>query len=96
MRPYTVLLGIVMGSTVSLAVGLVLTFVVFLFLPEYEDQIADERGPLLQAIAVFVMMAAAASAGFYGEVRQLGWRRPAQLATVVLVVLAAWIYWPRT
>ena len=33
MRPLAVLLGIVMGSTVSVAVGLAMTLTVFLFLP---------------------------------------------------------------
>ena len=35
MRPLVVLLGIVMGSTVSIAVALLMTGVVFLLLPEY-------------------------------------------------------------
>lgn len=85
-----------MGSTVSLAVGLILTFVVFLFLPEYSEQLADERGPLLQAIAIFVTMAAAASASFYGEIRLLAWRHFAQMATLAMLAVAVWAYWPRT
>ena len=42
MRPLVVLLGIVMGSTVSIAVALLLTGVVFLLLPEYGARLADE------------------------------------------------------
>ena len=47
LRPLVVLLGIVMGSTVSIALALVLTGVVFLLLPEYGARLADESGPLL-------------------------------------------------
>ena len=40
MRPFVVLLGIVMGSTVSIAAALLLTGVVFLLLPEYGARLA--------------------------------------------------------
>ena len=41
MHPLAMLLGIVMGSAVSITVALVLTLVVFMFLPEYADRIGD-------------------------------------------------------
>ena len=53
MRPLAVLIGIVMGSAVSLAVGLGLTWVTLQFLPEYADQLSQERAPLGQAIAAY-------------------------------------------
>lgn len=95
MRPLTVLLGIVMGSTVSLSVGLLLTWIVLLFLPEYEAQFAHERGPLARAIAIFTLTAAAAAASFYGEIRQSRWRLATHAATVMFLGLAVWVYWPR-
>jgi hypothetical protein len=88
------LLGIVMGSTVSLAVGLALTQVVFLLLPEYSDRLAPEQGPLGRALGLFILLAACSSAAFYGEIRQRGWRRAAQAATVVMLAVATWTYWP--
>ena len=51
MHPLAMLLGIVMGSAVSITVALVLTLVVFLFLPEYADRIGEEFPPLLSALA---------------------------------------------
>jgi hypothetical protein len=95
MRPLTVLVGIVMGSAVSLAVGLLLTWIVLLFLPEYSEQLAQERGPLAQAIAIFGLIAAAAATGFYGEIRERRWRLAAHVATVMFLSLAVWTYWPR-
>ena len=40
MRPLTLLLGIVMGSTVSLAVGLLGTWIIILFLPQQAARFA--------------------------------------------------------
>src|SRR5262249_55556506 len=53
MRPLAVLLGIVMGSAVSLAVGLGMTFIVFLFMPQHAERLLPEKGPLLQGILLF-------------------------------------------
>ena len=69
MRPLVVLLGIVMGSTVSIAVALLLTGVVFLLLPEYGERLAEERSPLLVACLLSVLLAGVAAASFYGELR---------------------------
>jgi hypothetical protein len=95
MRPLAVLIGIVMGSAVSLAVGLLLTWVTLQFLPEYATLLAAERAPLGQAIAVFTLISAAAGVSFYGEIRARGWRFAAHAATVAFLGLAVWLYWPR-
>jgi hypothetical protein len=80
MRPITVLLGIIMGSTVSLAFCLFLVWVVILLLPSNEQGFAPEYATLLKAVAVFTVYAVASSASFYGEVRRdSDQRRPAQV-----------------
>ena len=66
MRPLTALLAILSGSAVALAVGLILTWIVILFLPADEARFAPERGPLLRAILVFTVFAAISAASFYG------------------------------
>jgi len=95
MRPLAVLLGIVMGSTVSIAIGLAMTLVVFLFLPEYSERIAGEFAPLLRALAVTVLLAAVAIASFYGELRSLRWRRVAHAGLALLLVAVALLAVPR-
>lgn len=95
MRPLAVLIGIVMGSAVSLAVGLALTWVVFLFLPDQEARLAPERGPLMQAVALFTVMAAMAATSFIGELRRRPWRPVAHLGLVATLGVAIWVYWPR-
>jgi len=84
-----------MGSAVSLAVGLLLTWITLLFLPEYAAQLTQERAPLAEAIAVFTLISAAAGASFYAEIRERRWRFAAHAATVAFLGLAVWLYWPR-
>lgn len=95
MRPLVVLLGIVMGSTVSIAVALLLTGVVFLLLPEYSARLADESGPLMWACLLSVLLATIASTSFYGELRQRGWRYAAHVALTLMLAVALWTYWPK-
>ena len=95
MRPFVVLLGIVMGSTVSIAVALLMTGVVFLLLPEYGQRLAEERYPLLTACLLSVFLAAVSGASFYGEVKSLRWRFAAHGALLVMLILSLWTYWPR-
>jgi hypothetical protein len=83
-----------MGSAVALFGGLLLTYLVFLLLPEFHDELSAEFMPLLQAIAWAALLAAASIAGFFGEIRHLAWRRGAQLATVVALGGIGWRYWP--
>lgn len=94
MRPLAVLLGIVMGSAVSIAVGLILTWVVFLFLSDSAARFAPERLPLARGIAVFTLVSAASAASFYGELRVQHWRFASHTALAALLGLAAWLYWP--
>jgi hypothetical protein len=96
MRPLVVLLGIVMGSTVSIAVALLLTGVVFLLLPEYGDRLADERRPLVWACLLSAVLATIAATSFYGELRQRGWRHVAHAGLVAMLAIALWTYWPKS
>lgn len=97
MRPLTFLLAILTGSTVALSIGLLLTWVVILFLPQNEAQFAPEHGPLLRAVAVFSLFAAAAAASLYSEmaVRPRAARLAAHCATVAMFGVAVWMYWPK-
>jgi hypothetical protein len=94
MRPLAVLLGIVMGSTVSLAVGLALTWVVFMLMPEHAERLAPEREPLARAIGLFTLLAGASAASFYGALKGLPWRWLAYLALTGLLALTVSVYWP--
>jgi hypothetical protein len=95
LRPLVVLLGIVMGSTVSIALALVLTGVVFLLLPEYGARLSEESRPLALACLLSVALAAIAATSFYGELRLRAWRLGAHAALFVSLALVLWTYWPK-
>jgi hypothetical protein len=84
-----------MGSAVALAVGLIMTWIVILFLPSDEARFAPEHAPLMRAILVFTVFAALAAASFYGELRERAWRPLAHLATLAMLGVAVWTYWPK-
>ena len=94
MHPLAMLLGIVMGSAVSITVALMLTLVVFMFLPECADRIGEEFPPLLSALAGSAFMAALGGAAFVGELRAARWRRPVQGLLFALIAVFIWWYWP--
>ncbi len=84
-----------MGSTVSIAVALLLTGLVFLLLPEYAERLAEERGPLRWACLLSVVLATIASTSFYGELRHRGWRYAAHGVLTLMLAVALWTYWPK-
>ena len=95
MRPLAALLAILMGSAVALAVGLIMTWIVILFLPADEARFAPEQPALVRAMVVFTIFAAATAGSFYGEQRQRPWRLAAHAATLAMFALAVWLYWPK-
>jgi cytochrome bd-type quinol oxidase subunit 2 len=95
MRPLVVLLGIVMGSTVSIALGLVMTGVVFLLIQDTDSRLADESRPLMGNILLSVALAAVAFGSFLGELKQRRWRLAAHAGLILMLGIAFWTYWPR-
>ncbi|MEO8063141.1 MAG: hypothetical protein ABI821_10365 [Pseudomonadota bacterium] len=84
-----------MGSTVSIAIALLLTGVVFLLIPEYGARLAEESRPLMAACLLSVLLAAVAASSFYGELRSRGWRFAAHAGLAMMLAVALWVYWPK-
>jgi len=95
MRPLAVLIAIVTGSAVSLAVGLLMTGAVLLFMPAQDERFVAETGPLLQAILLFTLLSAASGAALYGELRSRRWKLGAMAGMVAMLGVAVLTYWPR-
>jgi hypothetical protein len=83
-----------LGSAASLFIGLSLTAIVFLFLPEYSERLEGEWRPLLTGIVWTCLLTAVAAASFVGELRRTRWRRAAQVLLVVGTGLVLWRYLP--
>jgi O-antigen/teichoic acid export membrane protein len=88
-------LAILAGSAIALAIGLLMTWIVILFLPADEARFAPEHAALIRAILVFTLFAAASSASFYAQQRERRWRGGAHAATLAMFALAVWLYWPK-
>jgi hypothetical protein len=95
MRPLTMLIGIVMGSTVAIALGLAMVLIIFLILAGDHAELRAEFVPLLRSAGLFTLLSTAAIASFLGEVRQRAWRRLPQGALLAGLIIAVWMYWPR-
>jgi hypothetical protein len=93
-QPLVALIGVVMGSSVALFMGLVMTWLVFLMMPEYHDRLAGEFRPLLQAIAWAALLVGVSVAAFLGQLKAKPWRPLAQMGLVAAVLLVGWNYWP--
>ena len=95
MRPLAVLIGIVMGSSVAIALGLGMVLIIFLILAGERSELEAEFAPLLRATGLFAALSAAAAASFFGELKGARWRPYAFVALIGTLALVTWTYWPR-
>ena len=95
MRPLAALLAILAGSAIALAVGLLMTWIVILFLPAEEARFAPEQPALIRAVLIFGAFALVSSSSFYGQQRERRWRLLAHAATLGMFAVAVWLYWPK-
>jgi len=95
MTPLAVLTGILMGSAVTIALGLAMVLVVFLILAGEHPRLATEYASLLKSFGLFFALALAAAYAFLGVLRLRPWRWYAQAATWLMIGVIALYYWPR-
>ncbi|MDF3019194.1 MAG: hypothetical protein K0Q92_497 [Steroidobacteraceae bacterium] len=84
-----------MGSTVSIALGLLMTGAVFLLLNDSDSRLADESRPLMATCLISVLLAGVAAASFFSELKHLRWRYLAHAVLVSGLAFAVWTYWPK-
>lgn len=95
MSPLAVFTGIIMGSAVTIAIGLAMVLVVFLSLSHEQARVAGEYGSLIKGFALFLALAFASSYAFIGTLRVTRWRWAAQAGTWAVIALIAVHYWPK-
>ena len=95
MRPFTVLIGIVLGSAASITFGLATVLIVFFVLMGEHPELPREMPQLARSLAAFAGLTAASAASFLGQVRERPWRRRAHAATAICLACMVLLYWPR-
>jgi hypothetical protein len=95
MSPLAVLTAIIMGSAVTITIGLALVIVVFLALSGDHPRLAREYWSLLRSFALFLALSLVAGYAFVGTLRRRRWLWAAQAATWLAVAVIGWYYWPQ-
>jgi hypothetical protein len=95
MRPFTVLIGIILGSAASITFGLGTVLIVFWVLAgEHPDLMRELPQLVLNSIA-FAVLTAASAGSFLGQLKARSWRGWAHLATALSLGAVVLLYWPR-
>ncbi len=99
MRPFTVLIGILLGSAASITFGLATVSIIFAVIahqhPELSPDLAPEIPRLLLSLLFFALLTAASAGSFLGQVRLKRWRGWAHLVTLACLAGMFMSYWPR-
>lgn len=95
MRPFTVLIGIVLGSAASITFGLGAVLIVFLVLKGEHPDLSRELPQLLGSWVAFGVLTAASAGSFLGQVKARSWRGWAHLATAACLMGVVMLYWPK-
>jgi hypothetical protein len=95
MRPFTVLIGIILGSAASFSFGLGTVLIVFLVLGPQHPELPRELPRVARSLAAFAILTAASAGSFLGEAKLRPWRGWAHLATGICLCGVILLYWPR-
>ena len=95
MRPFTVLIGIVLGSAASITFGLGAVLIVFCVLAGEHPELSRELPQLLWSLTSFAGLTAASAGSFLGQIKVRPWRGWAHLATAACLGGLILLYWPR-
>jgi hypothetical protein len=94
MRPFTVLIGIVLGSAASITFGLGTVLIVFCVLRGQNPDLSREMPQLVLSLFAFGVLTAASAGSFLGQVKSRPWRRWAHLATLACLGAVILLFWP--
>jgi hypothetical protein len=95
MRPFTVLIGIILGTAASFSFGLGTVLIVFLVLGPQHPELPRELPRVAGSLAAFAILTAASAGSFLGEAKLRPWRGWAHLATGICLCGVILLYWPR-
>ena len=94
MRPLTVITGILLGSSLSIAFSLAAVLVIFTVLGDDHPRLNREFRPLLASFSIFTVMTAISAASFYTLVHKHALRWYAQTLMWLGLLATGAYYWP--
>jgi hypothetical protein len=95
MRPFTVLIGIVLGSAASITFGLVAVLIVFCILAGAHPELTRELPHLAMSLVAFGILTGASAGSFLGQAKGRSWRGWAHAGTLLCLTGVIVLYWPR-
>jgi hypothetical protein len=95
MRPFTVLIGIVLGTAASITFSLGAVLIVFGILAGRHPDLSRELPRLLLSLMAFAALTAASAGSFLGQAKGRPWRPWAHAATLAALSGIVFLYWPR-
>jgi len=94
LKPFTVILGIALGSVFSIAFSLAGVLLVFWLLQDESPRFRAEMPELARSTLIFTGLAVFAGVSFWGTVKERLWRYASLLAFWLGLAGTAWYYWP--
>jgi len=95
MRPFTVLIGIVLGSAASITFGLGAVLIIFCVLAGNHPDLSRELPKLTLSVLAFAVLTAASAGSFLGQAKVRPWRGWAHAALLACLCAVVLLYWPR-
>lgn len=93
-RPFSVLLGIILGTLFAVAFCTCIVGIVFWFLGDEAPRLAAELPKLIEITVIFIFLTAMAGLSFLGTLRRAVWRYPALVGLWGGLLLTGYYYWP--
>lgn len=94
MRPLMVITGVLLGSSLSIAISLLFVLIVFLVIGDEYPRLQDEFGPLLSSLLIFLGMTVITAGSFYSLVKSHRFRHWLQSLMWAGLAAVVWYYWP--
>ena len=94
MKPFTVILGIILGTCLAIAFGLAVVFLIFWILSSEHPRLAVEMPNLARSSGIFLVLTALAASSFFGSLRAAPWRHTPLVLLWVGLAITGWYYWP--
>jgi hypothetical protein len=94
MRPFTVLIGIVLGSAASITFGLLAVLIVFGVLAARHPDLTRELPHLALSLVTFALLTTTSAGSFFGQIKGRRWRGWAHAATAATLSAVVLMFWP--